>query len=114
VVAAKREKPKTLYEALDMPPGTEHEMLKERYRTLVREHHPDAGGDTEFFKCITEAGSILLDPVARDFYDRRLRMTFTTCETCNGSGQTWRQQGFNNRFAHRCKRCNGRGFLQEK
>lgn len=101
----------TLYDVMDMAPGAAMDMLKERYRLLTREHHPDAGGDLEFFKQVTEAGSTLLDPSLRATYDKRLRMTLQECGVCKGTGQEWKQKGFNNRFACRCRSCKGRGFM---
>ena len=44
--------------------------IKEAYRNLAREHHPDRGGDVEKFKEATEAYEVLKDDEKRSAYDR--------------------------------------------
>lgn len=37
------------------------EDVKSQYRTLAKQHHPDAGGDTEKFKQINKANQVLME-----------------------------------------------------
>lgn len=57
------------YRTLGIEPSATQEQIKEAYKKLVRQHHPDRGGDTELFKKINEAHDILKDPVKREQYD---------------------------------------------
>jgi DnaJ-class molecular chaperone len=43
--------------------------IKNAYRQLVREHHPDRQGDAVKFRAVAEAYEILGDPVQRQAYD---------------------------------------------
>lgn len=104
--------PPTLYEVLDMPPGSEAVDLKERYRQLAIKHHPDKkGGDHDKFCGITEAGSILLDTDRRKVYDAKLRLTRVVCPKCDGDGRQFIQMGFTARQARRCPGCKGVGYV---
>ncbi len=40
--------------------GADREMVKQRYRELVRQHHPDCGGDPERFREVKDAAVQLL------------------------------------------------------
>lgn len=43
------------WEVLGIPVNSGPEAVKEAYRTLVKKHHPDAGGDPEMFRRVQEA-----------------------------------------------------------
>jgi curved DNA-binding protein len=43
--------------------------IKNAYRQLVREHHPDKQGDPAKFRAVTEAYEILGDPIKRKTYE---------------------------------------------
>lgn len=45
------------------------EEIKRAYRQKVKQHHPDAGGDAETFKKVTEAYEILSNSDKRSVYD---------------------------------------------
>ena len=45
---------------LELPADAELSAVKQRYRRLVREFHPDKGGDANRFREIREAYEILL------------------------------------------------------
>lgn len=57
------------YNILDLPSSATNEEIKQKYRSLAQQHHPDKGGDPEKFKEINLAYSILIDPVRRKIYD---------------------------------------------
>ena len=57
------------YEELGLPRSATDEEIKQRYKSLAQEHHPDRGGDEEKFKRIKRAYEILSDPKTRQEYD---------------------------------------------
>ncbi len=65
--------PGDYYEALGVPPEASAEDIKSAFRSLAREHHPDAtGGDSDSeqrYKEISEAYAVLSDPAKREQYD---------------------------------------------
>lgn len=62
------------YEILGVDRDATHEEIQKAYRKAAKETHPDAGGDAEAFKKVSEAGEILCDPVKRAQYDRSGRV----------------------------------------
>lgn len=101
---------KTLYEVLDIPPGSTIEAIRNRYHTLARSMHPDAGGDTQAFADIAEAYSTLTDIPQRLAYDKKLSLLMDPCPSCGGSGLTMMQVSFTQTVSRRCRVCSGRGF----
>lgn len=62
-----------LYEVLGVGPDAGAEEIKQAYRSLAREAHPDVSGDPgsdERFREVTEAYAVLSDHRARRLYDR--------------------------------------------
>jgi DnaJ-class molecular chaperone len=59
-----------LYDALGLPRGASKDEIKKAYRKLAVQHHPDKGGDTEKFKEISNAYSILSDDHKKAQYDQ--------------------------------------------
>jgi len=59
-----------LYEDLGLAKDASPEEIKKAYRSLVRTHHPDKGGDAEKFKQVQEAYETLSDPQKRQNYDQ--------------------------------------------
>ena len=59
----------TLYDDLGLLPDCTQAEIKQQYRILAHQHHPDRGGDEEQFKKIKLAYEILSDPVKRAHYD---------------------------------------------
>jgi DnaJ-class molecular chaperone len=60
---------KDLYKILNVSKKSSQDEIKKAYRKLALEHHPDKGGDSDTFKEITEAYSVLSDPTKRKDYD---------------------------------------------
>jgi len=56
------------YQVLGINENADTATVKEAYRKLARQHHPDRGGDVEKFKEATEAYSILSDERKRHQY----------------------------------------------
>lgn len=65
------------YDVLDISPSATLVELKEKYRDLVKQHHPDCGGQVEDFMLIRRAYAVIIE----------LRSQPQPCERCNGSGQ---------------------------
>jgi curved DNA-binding protein len=57
------------YNILGVSPEASQDDIKKAYRNLVKQHHPDKGGDEDRFKQISEAYEILGDSSKRQDYD---------------------------------------------
>lgn len=58
-----------LYDILELKPDCSQEDIKKAYRKLAKIHHPDKGGDEDYFKKVQSAYEVLSDPVKRQMYD---------------------------------------------
>jgi curved DNA-binding protein len=57
------------YDILGIDHNASSEEIKQAYRKLAMQHHPDRGGDPEKFKQITEAYDVLKDAEKKQQYD---------------------------------------------
>lgn len=57
------------YNTLQVPKNATINEIKQSYKKLVLQYHPDKGGDIEMFKKIQEAYETLSDPEQRRVYD---------------------------------------------
>jgi curved DNA-binding protein len=57
------------YSILGVDRNADQNQIKQAYRTLVKQHHPDHGGDAEQFKRVNQAYETLKDPASRQQYD---------------------------------------------
>lgn len=57
------------YEILNLSSDCSTNEIKKQYRILAKKHHPDKGGDKEFFIKINNAYNILVDETKRKEYD---------------------------------------------
>ena len=62
---------KNFYKALGLDKNATKSEIKSSYRSLVKQHHPDAGGKKEQFLAIQNAWEILNDPIKKEKYDRQ-------------------------------------------
>lgn len=58
------------YEVLEVSPRARQVVIEKAFRALMREDHPDQGGDPRKAQLINEAYEVLGDPVKRREYDR--------------------------------------------
>jgi DnaJ family protein A protein 2 len=58
------------YDLLKVPSTASEEDIKKAYKKAALEHHPDRGGDSDKFKEISHAYSVLSDPTKRQLYDQ--------------------------------------------
>lgn len=59
------------YDVLNVSSDCTNQDLKDSYRKLVKEYHPNkTNGDSEMFELVTEAYNILINPATRKEYDR--------------------------------------------
>ena len=58
------------YDTLGVKKDASADEIKKSFRKLARKHHPDAGGDEEKFKEISEAYEVLSDSEKRSEYDQ--------------------------------------------
>ena len=64
---------KNLYEILGVSRDASDDDIKKAFRKLAVKYHPDAGGDAETFKKISQAYDVLSDPKKRAEYDQVLK-----------------------------------------
>jgi len=60
--------------------------IKSSYRSLVKKHHPDAGGEKERFLAIQNAWETLNDPIKKEQYDRNF---FSSSSSFNSLNENW-------------------------
>ncbi len=63
---------KNFYDVLGVQRNASDKEIKSAFRKLAQKYHPDAGGDEEKFKEISEAYETLSDPKKRKEYDQLL------------------------------------------
>ena len=58
------------YQTLGIESTATADQIKQAYRKLAMQHHPDRGGDAAAFQKIQQAYSVLSDPAQRQQYDQ--------------------------------------------
>ena len=58
------------YDVLEVSPRARQSVIDKAYRALMREDHPDQGGDARKAQLLNEAYEVLRDPTKRREYDR--------------------------------------------
>ena len=77
---------KNLYEELGLKKNATKSEIKSSYRSLVKQHHPDAGGKKERFLAIQNAWETLNDPIKKEQYDRNL---FSSSSSFDSLNENW-------------------------
>ena len=80
------------YSTLGINRSASQEEIKQAYRRMAKQHHPDRGGDTAQFQKIEEAYRILSDPQKKQDYDSPAGQNF---QQFNGG-----MGGFEDLFKH--------------
>lgn len=60
------------YQLLQVRRDASQQVISAAYRRLMRDTHPDHGGDAEAARVLNEAYATLSDPMSRARYDRTL------------------------------------------
>jgi molecular chaperone DnaJ len=76
---------KNLYEELGLKRNATKSEIKSSYRSLVKQHHPDAGGEKERFLAIQNAWETLNDPIKKEQYDRNLSPSNSSFDSLNNN-----------------------------
>ena len=80
---------KNLYEELGLKQNASKSEIKSSYRSLVKQHHPDAGGEKERFLAIQNAWETLIDPIKKEQYDRSF---FSSSSSFDSLSENWEEQ----------------------
>ena len=74
---------KNLYEELGLKKNATRSEIKSSYRSLVKKHHPDKGGEKERFLAIQNAWETLNDPIKKEQYDRSFVSSNSSFDSLN-------------------------------
>ena len=77
---------KDFYEELGIKKNATKREIKSSYRSLVKKHHPDIGGEKERFLAIQNAWETLNDPIKKEIYDKQV---FSSQPTFNEVNENW-------------------------
>ena len=80
---------KNLYEELGLKKNATISEIKSSYRSLVKQHHPDAGGEKERFLAIQNAWETLNDPIKKEQYDRSF---FSSSSSFDSLNKNWEKE----------------------
>ena len=80
---------KNLYKELGLKENATISEIKSSYRSLVKKHHPDAGGEKDRFIAIQNAWETLNDPIKKDQYDRNF---FSSSSSFNSLNENWEEK----------------------
>ena len=79
---------KNLYEELGLKQNATKSEIKSSYRSLVKQHHPDTGGEKERFLAIQNAWEILNDPIKKEQYDKN---HFPSSSSFDSLNENWKE-----------------------
>ena len=78
-----------LYKELGLNKSATLDQIKSSYRKLVKQHHPDAGGEKDRFLAIQHAWETLSDPSKKERYDKTL---FSLNQSSNFQKVNWEEK----------------------
>ena len=79
---------KNFYEELGIKKNATKSEIKSSYRSLVKKHHPDAGGNKDRFISIQNAWETLNDPLLKAKYDKQIFSSYST----NEQNENWEEE----------------------
>ena len=79
---------KNFYKELGLEKNATKSEIKSSYRSLVKQHHPDAGGEKERFLAIQNAWETLNDPIKKEKYDRKIFSSNSSFDSFNENWET--------------------------
>ena len=80
---------KNFYKELGLDKNATKSEIKSSYRSLVKQHHPDAGGEKERFLAIQNAWETLNDPIKKEQYDRNF---FSSNSSFESLKENWEEK----------------------
>ena len=80
---------KNFYKELGLEKNATKSEIKSSYRSLVKQHHPDAGGEKERFLAIQNAWETLNDPIKKEQYDRNF---FSSNSSFDSLKENWEEK----------------------
>jgi len=80
---------KNFYKELGLDKNATKSEIKSSYRSLVKQHHPDAGGEKERFLAIQNAWETLNDPIKKEQYDRNF---FSSNSSFDSLKENWEEK----------------------
>ncbi|KGF89290.1 MULTISPECIES: J domain-containing protein [Prochlorococcus] len=80
---------KNFYDELGIEKNATKNEIKSSYRSLVKKHHPDKGGQKERFLAIQNAWETLNDPIKKEKYDREIFSSNTLLDSLN---ENWEEK----------------------
>ena len=80
---------KNFYKELGLEKNATKSEVKSSYRSLVKQHHPDAGGEKERFLAIQNAWETLNDPIKKEQYDRNF---FSSNSSFDSLKENWEEK----------------------
>ena len=86
---------KNLYRELGVKENATLSEIKSSYRRLVKQHHPDAGGEKDRFLAIQDAWETLNDPFKKEHYDKTL---FSSNNSSNFKNKNWAEKVNTNKY----------------
>ena len=85
--------------------------IRDRYLTLAKAHHPDAGGThSAAFIAVGEAHTMLRSVPSRRAWIAYYSRISGACAACNGRGVQTKSRGITVRLYTACPACSGAGF----
>ena len=80
---------KNFYKELGLEKNATKSEIKSSYRSLVKQHHPDAGGEKERFLAIQNAWETLNDPIKKEKYDK---INFPSNSSFDSLNENWEEK----------------------
>lgn len=98
------------YEVLGVHASATDLEIREAYRRLARQHHPDRGGDPARFAAVTAAYAATGTATARAKLAALYALHCPPCPACDATGAVRTMRGFTAATVSTCQACGGAGY----